>query len=330
MSENNIHFELNNMLAGPPAEVTPYVTYRSEDGVLAAYGTTVPSTADVYAVGCKFLKVDGTNGNVLYLNVGTKAVPDFKAVLSVGNDATAAGAGPSPLIWDDADLLSILLDPTQGVSYFEDYMGTIDVTTADGYVITAVTSGTIHGDAVADGGVLVCDSAGNATADDGVNVQLPNCTILPLAGRTIRFEARVKVVDAGDDQYYIGLAAADTTLIAAGILDNVVDKAGFFRFAASTADKISVVNSRGAGGTVGTDIADLADDTWVKLGIVIDGLTSVKYYVNGVLVSTTTVTAEIPNAVMALSYVAQVEQTSADAELRVDWVRILQTGARTA
>lgn len=330
MSEYNVWYELANMIAAPLAVAEPVIMYETEDGVLAAYGTTVPSTADVYAVGCEFIKVDGTNANVRYVNVGTKAVPDFQTVLTAGNDATAAGAGPSPLIWDDADLLSVLLDPTQGVYYFNDYMDTIDVTTGDGYVVTQTNSGAIAGDPAADGGVLVVDSAGNNAADDGANVQLPNCTVLPLAGRTIRFEARVKVVDAGDDQYYIGLAAADTTLIAAGIMDNVVDKAGFFRIAASTADKISVQNSRGAGGTVDADAADLVDDTWIKLGIVIDGLTSVKYYVDGVLVSTTTVTAEIPNAVMALSYVAQCEQTSADAELRVDWVRILQTGARTA
>jgi len=236
----------------------------------------------------------------------------------------AAGLGPSPLIWDACPILEMLVDPTVGFHYFEDYMGPIDVTSADGYIITAVTSGGISAKST-QGGQLLVDSQGNASADDGVNVQLPNCAVLPAAGKTIYFEARVAMVDTGDDQYFIGLAAIDTTLIAAGILDDVVDKVGFFRIAASTADKISVVTARTSAEDVDADKGDIADNTFVKLGFVIDGLTTVKWYVNGVLVHTSSVTANIANAAMSLSYVAQVEQTSADAELSVDWVRIVQT-----
>lgn len=333
-------------------------------GILFDWGITVPTDgAEGYAPGCLFQDVDGSADANFYINQGTKASSNFDPIdigtilasnvpildtagwfsstntetvlaelgeLLLANAGSAAGAGPSPLIWDKAPILETILDPTVGVYYFNDYMGEIDVTTADGYVITAVTTGAIAPVIDEDGGVLLIDSAGNATADDGVNVQLTNCMVKPVAGRTIRFEARVKVVDAGDDQYFIGLAGVDTTLIAAGVLDNVVDKCGFFRFAASTADRLSTINSRGSGGTVDADVSTVVDDTYVKLGFVIDGLTSITFYQNGVQVGSTTVTSEIPNAVMCLSYVSQVEQTSADAELSVDWVRIHQEGARTA
>jgi len=262
-----------------------------------------------------------TEGLVLVKTVS----PDEAAITP---QATAGASSPSPIIWNQFDLDRLRNDFSYGVLYENDYMGEIDITTTDGYVITSVTSGAISGLATDAGGVLVVGSGGNAGADDGVNVQLTNCMVKPAAGVKIGFEARVNVVDAGDDQYYIGLAGVDTTLIAAGIMDDVVDKCGFYRIAASTADKISSITARTSADDATADVAALADATYTTVGFVIDGLTSVKFYVNGVLVETGTTTASIPNAVMCLSYVAQVEQTSADADLHVDWVRVAQIGGR--
>ncbi len=240
----------------------------------------------------------------------------------------AAGASsPSPLIWDQIPWAEIDNDPSIGFKYFNDYMGEIDVTTADGYVITAVTTGAIAPIATEQGGVLLVDSAGSTTADDGVNVQLTNCMVKPAAGVKIAFEARVKMNDA-TDQYFIGLAGVDVTLIAAGVVDDTVDKAGFFHHAASTDDKISSITARTSAEDITADVAANADNTYVTLGLVINGVTSVEFYVNGVLVETGTTGANIPNAVMCLSYVSQIEGTGTDAELSVDWVRIAQIGGR--
>ena len=261
-----------------------------------------------------------------YATKGDRFIKETIHPEAIKNSAlgTSSGRGLSPNLWKDCPLTELRTNPERGFSYFNDYLGTIDVTTADGYVITAVNSGAIAPVVDEDGGVLLDDSAGNNAAHDGVNVQLTNCMFKSAAGRKIWFEARVKMVDAGDDQYYIGLAGIDTTLIASGVLDDTVDKCGFFRHAASTADKISTVTARTSAEDTTADVATIADDTYVKLGFLIDGLTSVKFFVNGTLVETGTTTANIPNAVMALSYVAQVEQTSADAELSVDWVCIAQ------
>lgn len=335
------------------------IIHNTEDGIDLARGITVPTDAATgYAPGCIFLHVDGTTGTTVYINEGTKASADFNALATAENLATiassaqianavdgdelvarldaetnsgtAGGTGPSPSIWDAAPVLSTILNPTDNFYFFDDFLGPIDVTTGDGWTITAVTTGGISVDATEEGGVLLVDSQGNASADDGVNAQLTNCLFKPAAGRTIYFEARVKVVDAGTDQYFIGLAGVDTTLIAAGVVDDVVDKCGFFRHAASTADKISAISSRTSSEEIDADVDDLVDDTYIKLGFVIDGLTSVTWYVNGVAVGTVTDANDIPNAVMCLSFVAQCEQVSADAELRVDWVRILQTGGRAS
>lgn len=250
---------------------------------------------------------------------------DFEKLAISG---TAALKGPSPLIWDDCPWVEIGNDPTIGFRHFDDYLGTIDVTTADGYVVTTVNSGNIEAVVDEQGGVLQVSSGGNNATDDGANVQLQNCMFKSAAGVRIFFEARCKMTDTGDDQYYIGLAGVDTTLIAAGIMDDAVDKCGFYRIAATTADKICTITARTSADDATADVATIADATYVKLGFVINGLTSVKFYVNGTLVETGTTVANIANAVMCLSYAAQVEQTSSDADLEIDWVRIAQVGGR--
>jgi len=336
------HTILENMdrIPAPAAATTPRTMYATEDGIVQCYGTTVPTDASSgYAPGCEF--VDITNG-ARYINEGSATSCDFNKSNTTYNvlgqieaddlAGTAAGAGPSPLIWDDAKLLEVLLDPTAGFYYFNDYLGEIDTTTADGYVITQVNSGAIAPVTDEDGGVLLVDSGGHNAADDGVSVQLTNCMFKPVAGRTIRFEARVKFNDnsANTGQFAIGLAGVDTTIIAAGVLDDVVDKALWFHHAASTADKMSVCAARTSAEDIDADKATTVDDTYIKLGFVINGVTSIEWYANGVLVHTSSAGANIPNAVMCLTYVAQVEQTGADSQMSVDWVRILQEGARTA
>lgn len=346
---------------GPAGVATVKVVNKTEDGITECYGTTKPADAATgYAPGCNFTHTDGTTATATYVNEGTVTSCDFNAVLTAENLATAAssaqiaaavdepelvdrleltglsgtaaGAGPSPLIWDTAKLLEVMLDPTAGFYYFNDYLGDIDVTTADGFTITTVNSGAVAPVTDEDGGVLLVDSAGYNAADDGVNVQLTNCMFKPVAGRTIRFEARVKFNDnsANTSQFAIGLAGVVTAAIAAGVLDDTVDKAMWFHHAASTADKMSVCAARTNAEDIDADKATTVDDTYIKLGFVINGVTSIEWYVNGALVHTSSTGANIPNAVMCLTYVAQVEGTSADSEMSVDWVRILQEGARTA
>jgi hypothetical protein len=302
-------------------------------GYMLAWGTTVPGNGGTgYGVGCDFWHTDGSgSADLHYRNVGSRSSCEFRPVLIADVSGSAAGAGPSPLIWDSSLWAAVQNDPTLGFGYFNDYLGEIDVTTADGYVITQVTSGGIAGVTDEDGGVLLVDSQGNASADDGVNVQLTNCMFKPAAGRTIRFEARVKFNDnsALTSQFAIGLAGVDTTLIAAGVLDDVVDKALWFHHGATTADKMSVCAARTSAEDIDADKATTVDDTYIKLGFVINGITSIQWYADGVLVHTSSVAANIPNAVMCLSYVAQTEGAAKDAEMSVDWVRILQEGART-
>lgn len=311
----------------PAGDVQPKTVLNGADGKLLVYGTTVPVDGNTtYAKGCKFQDV---SRGKWYINNGSNTSCDFDELLeSQVTSGTASGTGPSPLIWNGVDILGAITNPTDQFLYWNDFLDEVDVTTGDGWVLTQVDAkGSIAPDVTAEGGVLTVTSATGDSADDGINAQLTNCLFKPADGREIRFEARVKMADA-TQQYYVGLAGIDTTLIASGVLDDVVNKAGFYHEAASTDDKISSVTARTSADDKTADVADNTDGVWVKLGFVITNLESIKFYVNGVLVETGTTLANIPNAVMCLSLVAQYE--GADGVMSVDWVRIHQSGGRNA
>jgi len=238
------------------------------------------------------------------------------------------GIAPSELLWKDCPWKEIEGNPGLGVTYFDDFTGPIDVTTGDGFTLTLVdTKGSVSREAGAPGGILQVTSATGDSADDGIQAQLTNCAVLPAAVNTIWFEARVKVSDA-TQQWYCGLAAVDTTLIAAGAIDDASDKCGFFHHAASTDNKVSSITARTSADDATADVAAVVDDTWMTIGFRITGLATVEFYVNGVLVETGATAANIPNAAMCLSFVSQYE--SADNILSVDWVKLAALGGRDA
>lgn len=239
---------------------------------------------------------------------------------------SATGKGPSPKLWSSCPWFALQHGAKEGFVFYDDFMGPIDVTTGDGWTLTQVdTKGSISGDATAQGGVLIVTSATGDSADDGINGQLKNCMVKPAAGVKIWFEARLKMNDA-TQQFFFGLAGVCTTLISSGVLDDTVDKCGFYHEAASTDNKISVVSARTSSEEKDTDVATNTDDTYMKVGLIIDGISRVTYFVNGEPVASCADADDIPNAVMCLSAVAQYE--SADGIIRADWVKLAQEGGR--
>jgi hypothetical protein len=235
----------------------------------------------------------------------------------------ASGTGPSKLLWEDCPWDAIVADRSLGFTYWDDFLGPIDVTTADGYVITQVTSGAIA--PVSElGGAILIDSAGNASEDDGVSVQLTNCAVTPTANTEIWFEARVKMNDTSAliSQFYIGLCEVQTNIIDTGALEDTDSKCGFFRQGNTTGDKLSTVTARAAADDITADAVTVADATYIKLGFKITGLTSVEFYADGVLVETGVTAANISDDLMVLSFEAKTQGASKDAELTVDWVRM--------
>lgn len=71
-------FNLDNMVPGPAGTATPKTIFKSDDGIVLCYGTTVPTDDDAgYAPGCIFIDVSGA---AVYVNEGDVDDCDFDAV----------------------------------------------------------------------------------------------------------------------------------------------------------------------------------------------------------------------------------------------------------
>jgi len=238
--------------------------------------------------------------------------------------------GPSAGLWGDCPWHDLVRDPNMGYAMHEDFLAGIVPTTALGYTVTAVNSGSIiHTDG--GGGVLKLDSAGFNANDDGVQAQAVGEAWDPSTGDTLWFETRVQAATlaATPDQFLAGLATKDTTLIASGLLD-VANNSHivFYTEAGSTAGRIGFSVAKAGVESADVDLtgaAAVANSIWVKLGFKvfsdINGLRTVTPYINGVPYTAVTTTTYIPAEALAVSFVAQVEQNAVDAELLVDWWR---------
>lgn len=79
MSEFSL--EAEDMIPGPAASTTVRAIYTIEDGILIAYGNTVPTDeTSGYAIGCIFIHTDGGDATALYVNEGTASSCDFNAI----------------------------------------------------------------------------------------------------------------------------------------------------------------------------------------------------------------------------------------------------------
>lgn len=82
-----IGYDLDNMIAAPASSTTIRTIFKIEDGVLICYGspghTDLEATTDVYAPGCIYLRSIGEAGSLMYINQGTKAVPNFVLISAI-------------------------------------------------------------------------------------------------------------------------------------------------------------------------------------------------------------------------------------------------------
>ncbi len=327
-----VPFDLHNMVPGPAGVAAVQVIYKSEDGVLECYGTTVPSTASTFAEGCLFHKVNATSADVIYTNIGTYASPNFVELAALEMASAADDSGPSPLIWDNAPVFEVMLNPGKGFHVFEDFLlPDVYATTVlnGGLLFTQQNgAGAVAGLLTGAGGLLEMDT-GTAAADDGPSVQFPGMQVLPAPGTTIYFEARVKVdMDNGDTIIGLSDSASVTSLLGTGTIVTNKDMAVFFRDDGVTDTDMGVQTCDGTNtASIDDALGDVDKTAYETYGIVItgDGATAgdnVKFYHKGVLVSTNTTLNTIPDKVLCPIFQVQAH-TNAQDLMTIDWFRLL-------
>ena len=211
-------------------------------------------------------------------------------------------SGPSPSIWADCPVITIIKNPAVGIHLFEDFEGgtiTDDVAqfrfslVGDTPDITQVT------DEV--NGVVEIDAQGAINKE----AHLVSNILYELAKNNRKkmwLEARFKLLDSNAAQAILFGLGEDSMLVADNIQDDGVllgdyDFIGFAAMQASDGavmgDIDAVYHEAGDGGTptvVKADVVDIdgttQDDTYWRLGLRFDGLETVRFYLNGISVGT--------------------------------------------
>lgn len=237
-------------------------------------------------------------GEEFHVANGGKIVLESGGLIT-SEDSTAAGAGLSPLIWDDCPRLQMLLDPTLGHFVGDDFTlaNGESFTTAKNYTL-AGANGTFTHLAADPNGVAVLTAPGTDNDECNVNLNTGVGIIKLDASTNWWFETRVKINQITTAQgVFVGLITDDITMGADFMTDNtmamkVQDALGWQIIHATDAAAIwQSIQILTGGARAAIDATYLTASTgWVKLGMkCVSG--TVTFYTNGVAETTTTTSA---------------------------------------
>jgi len=190
------------------------------------------------------------------------------------------------------------------------------------WVLTQATAGTAALDVAAKGGVLLLD-CNSTTNNQGVQIQLGGAagaaSFIASAASKIYFEARVKIADIGSTtcQMFVGLAEVDTSVLASAANST----ANHIGFEAINTTAMGIHSEKAGSRSSTASVHTVVDDDYVKLGFIVDGLTKITPFVNGV--AQTAITTNIPIVAMTPSFVCHSSGTT-DPIVHVDWVACYQ------
>ena len=178
------------------------------------------------------------------------------------------------------DLLSqpIALNPDY-FTYVDDFLG-LAVDTTNDWTVVKDSGATVAIVADTVGGELGLTSAGT-TDNDGASIQ-KNETFSVDANKNLFFQTRIKCNDADQTDICVGFTVNFATNPEAMLTaaDRIV-------FQVDDGDASILCKTEKDGTETSTDSGiDLADDTYVKLGIAVAGTGSAKFYINDLLVAT--------------------------------------------
>jgi hypothetical protein len=245
--------------------------------------------------------------------------------------ATATDRGPTLGLWKDFPARGES-DPRYGFTWHDDFLYTIltdsgsdikAITSGGAYAVENATSGSVAQDTnVGNIGVALLNS-GATTDDQGVQIQ-GGPVVAPAAGRKIAFETRLQFDAIGTGPiFFAGLSIIDTSVFASGA-NTSTDHVGFECVVA--ADKVLTFHTEDGGTRISgaTSPHTLVEDTYVKLGFLIDGNAgaSVTVYVNGVKTGVAfTADPDICTDTLIVPTIAALANGTTQPIAHVDWMR---------
>lgn len=219
-------------------------------------------------------------------------------------------------LWKTCPLWEYMHDPSIGLYFQEDWNG-YDAT--DDYTLTQATQGTAAISSAATG-VLEIDSNSTTAAQGATLQRTGGPTIVPAASKDIWAEFAFKIVDTYDKaETFVGLSEVDTSLIAG----SANSSANHIGWQCVTDDGVLLFTSEKAGTGATKACATIEEDTYIKLGFFVSGITSVQQYVNGVATGAAHATANVPIVKLVPSFVCQSGGTN-DPIMHLKGYRIFQ------
>ena len=206
-----------------------------------------------------------------------------------------------------------------GFGFKDDFLAFTDT---HSWVLTQASAGTVAPDVAAIGGAVLLD-CNSTTNNQGVQIQLGGAvgaaSFIPSAASKIYFEARVKIADIGSTtcQMFAGLAIVDTSVFASAANST----ANHIGFEAINTTAMGIHSEKAGTRSSTAAVHTVVDDDYVKLGFLVDGVSKITPFVNGI--AQTAITSNIPIVGMTPSFVCHSSGTT-DPILHVDWVACYQ------
>lgn len=227
-------------------------------------------------------------------------------------------------VWVDCPRLAMLSNPGLFHEINEDFInlkGYQSSSALGGWTYSQSSSGAI-GLQDLTGGVMKLDSGGVA-AGHGCQLQMLGESFALASDKELWFEGRFKVTGASKVQMFFGFAETDGDLLKAGDLDASTEYLGF-GIETGGGETYKLYTSTGA--TERSDeIADLTSDTYVKVGLKVDGDLNLTCYVDDSEVSLSNVATDyLPDAQLTPTFICQSDGSAVQPLMYVDFINCVQ------
>lgn len=263
--------------------------------------------------------------------------------------ALRSARGPSPSIWDPAEVLGVLSGAIDGLYYhddFERFNGTVTTnvgTYSGGWYSFEDSGGTIIGLASVAGGAIRI-ATDNSDNDDMTlalgNVTAAHFKVASSGGTKLCMEARVRLQEVASRNFLFalceeGLAVTDGLVTDSGALTSK-DMIGFHSLEGDATAIDTFYRKAGqTAATVQDDVHTITADGWVKLGLVFDPTKvdkAVRFFVDGVectsaIARGTLDDSTFPDGEELIPYFNIKNGTTTITRVDLDWFRIMQLQA---